>query len=174
VPDIPVEDGPLVGKATQPPLFQEKKSFFNQSLRRRPDELLTDVRETAPPVPPPPISEPAPVPEPEIVREPAVQKLKREETAQAAAEVARDITSTLEQGIPAYQYPPVSLLKERADLAAGDALGELRVNQERLAETIRSFGIEPGSPALCAGHRSPVKRWSWSRACPEQADQPGR
>jgi len=141
VPDIPVEDGPLLGKMSETALVQEKKGFFNRNPSvRRPDEVLIGVEvpiEHA-------IAEviPVPVAEPEIVREPAVQKLKREETAQAAAEVARDIKSTLDQGPSAYQYPPASLLLERVDVTTGDVMGELRVNQERLSDTIRSFGIE--------------------------------
>ena len=47
---------------------------------------------------------------PEIQREPAVPaapKSKREEAAQAAAEVAQDIARNLEEGpAPAYHYPP--------------------------------------------------------------------
>lgn len=168
--DIPLDDGPMPQRPQEAP-DREKKGFFNRhSTVKSPDQVLTGMDRSgqpepqtavpAAPVPPPvPVPEipvtppiqsepaPTPVPEPvmqvpEITREPAVQKLKREETAQAAAEVARDITSTLEHGTPAYQYPPVSLLHENNDCFSGDALGELRLNQERLADTIRSFGIE--------------------------------
>ncbi len=150
--DIPVEDGPLLGKPQEPVLAQGKKSFFNRTPSvKRPDEVLAGPAEPEvippSPIPEPPAPEPVPEPTippepPKIVREPAVQKPKREETEQAAAEVARDITSTLEQSPSAYQYPPVSLLLEGSDISEVDAAGELRANQERLAETIRSFGIE--------------------------------
>lgn len=141
--DIPVEDGPLAGKAAEPLLIKEKKGFFNRKPSvAPPDQLLTVMQEPTEPAAPESVCEPAVIPEPEIVREPAVQKIKREETAQAAAAVARDISNTLEQSPPAYQYPPVSLLRENIDGSAGDTLGELRINRERLSETIRSFGIE--------------------------------
>ena len=81
-------------------------------------------------------------PMPEIEREPAVGKGKKGETAQAAAEVAQDIAKNLESGPPVYQYPPVSLLKEGSGLSASDVAGELRANQVRLSDTIRSFGID--------------------------------
>lgn len=149
--DIPVEDGPLVGKSREPVLGTGKKSFFNRnSAVKSPDEVLAVQGQPqsvpAPPAAQPPVPEPSVSPEPpappEIVREPAVQKIKKEETAQAAQEVARDIKTTLEQGPASYQYPPLSLLHENMDVATGDALGELRLNQERLSDTVRSFGIE--------------------------------
>ena len=80
---------------------------------------------------------------PEIEREPAVAKVKREEAAQAAAEVAQDIARKLEEGTPAaYQYPPVSLLNEGAGVSGADVASELQANQARLSDTIRSFGID--------------------------------
>ena len=93
---------------------------------------------------PEPIPEPAPAPPvPEIEREPAVAKVKREEAAQAAAEVAQDIARKLEEGTPAaYQYPPVSLLNEGAGVSGADVASELQANQARLSDTIRSFGID--------------------------------
>ena len=57
-------------------------------------------------------------------------------------EVAQEVEKSLEQGAPAYQYPPVSLLKEGDGVVGGDALAELRANQNRLSDTIRSFGID--------------------------------
>ena len=70
-------------------------------------------------------------------------KVKREEAAQAAAEVAQDIARKLEEGTPAaYQYPPVSLLNEGAGVSGADVASELQANQARLSDTIRSFGID--------------------------------
>ena len=69
--------------------------------------------------------------------------MKREEAAQAAAEVAQDIARKLEEGTPAaYQYPPVSLLNEGAGVSGADVASELQANQARLSDTIRSFGID--------------------------------
>ena len=165
--DIPVDDGPLVGKRPEPKPIEKKERFFNRKPSvPTPDQVLAgaaagDVPEAEPIAvsPPPetpqeaaqaakpvpePIPEPAPAPPvPEIEREPAVAKVKREEAAQAAAEVAQDIARKLEEGTPAaYQYPPVSLLNEGAGVAGADVASELQANQARLSDTIRSFGID--------------------------------
>jgi len=99
--------------------------------------------EPAPDVPPPP--EPAPSqdlpPMPEIQREPAVEKVTAKETRQAAAQITQDI----EQAAPApaaYQYPPVSLLVEGGGETTTGVQAELKQNQDRLSDTIRSFGVE--------------------------------
>ena len=165
--DIPVDDGPLVGKRPEPKPIEKKERFFNRKPSvPTPDQVLAgaaagDVPEAEPIAvsPPPetpqeaaqaakpvpePIPEPAPAPPvPEIEREPAVAKVKREEAAQAAAEVAQDIARKLEEGTPAaYQYPPVSLLNEGAGVSGADVASELQANQARLSDTIRSFGID--------------------------------
>ena len=169
--DIPVDEGPLVGKRTEPKPVEKKEHFFNRKPSvPTPDQVLAGVVEEAPakpePVPEEPVFQPSPEPEeeyappaapvvepvrpappmPEIQREPAVPpapKNKQEETAQAAAEVAQDIARNLEEG-PAqtYHYPPVSLLTEGSGDSEGDVAEELRANQARLSDTIRSFGID--------------------------------
>ena len=172
--DIPVDDGPLVGKRREPKPIEKKERFFNrkpsvptpdqvlagnvqaQPEEEAPEEVLpfaapVEIRHEA--VQPQPVvqPEPEPVPEtqpvPEIVREPAVpptsaKARQREETAQAAAEVAQDIARSLEEEPMAYQYPPVSLLTEGEGVSSSDVAGELRANQARLSDTIRSFGID--------------------------------
>lgn len=153
--DIPVDE-PLSVKAQEkePP---KKEGLFNRkSSVPAPDQVLAGPREEIPeteeePFPdraavvPAAVAAPAPVPAPappEIVREPAVLKAKPNETAQAAAEMAHDIEKKLTEGPPAYQYPPVSLLREGDGIIGADAIGELKNNQVRLSDTIRSFGIE--------------------------------
>ena len=79
---------------------------------------------------------------PPVEREPAVQKVKKEEAELAAAEVAQDIAANLEQAVPEYQYPPLSLLHAGTGEVGSEALSELRANQTRLEDTIRSFGID--------------------------------
>ena len=172
--DIPVDDGPLVGKRREPKPIEKKERFFNrkpsvptpdqvlagnaqaQPEEEAPEEVLpfaapVEIRHEA--VQPQPVvqPEPEPVPEtqpvPEIVREPAVpptsaKARQREETAQAAAEVAQDIARSLEEEPAVYQYPPVSLLTEGEGVSSSDVAGELRANQARLSDTIRSFGID--------------------------------
>ena len=153
--DIPVDDGPGAPPEPASPLPRPEKraGFFRKPTVPAPDQVLTGrAGQTEPepkPVPAPdpepvPAREPEPAPPmPEIVREPAVPKLTAREREEAAAEVARDIQETMagQEGQP-YQYPPLSLLDEGSGLDAGEALGELRTNQQRLADTIHSFGIE--------------------------------
>ena len=152
--DIPVDDGPLVGKRPEPKPIEKKERFFNRKPSvPTPDQVLAgaaagDVPEAEPIAVSPPPETPqeaaqAAKPVPEIEREPAVAKVKREEAAQAAAEVAQDIARKLEEGTPAaYQYPPVSLLNEGAGVSGADVASELQANQARLSDTIRSFGID--------------------------------
>ena len=169
--DIPVDEPPMPEARHAEPqetMQPKKESFFNRISRvKRPDEVLTGaegtcveesgVAEEKEPVTAPAVTEgfdiPAPIqpatapdsgipPVPQVEREPAVPKVKKEEAAQAAAEVAQDIAANLEQGVQAYQYPPVSLLHESSGEVGSDALGELRTNQTRLEDTIRSFGID--------------------------------
>ena len=158
--DIPVDEGPLVGKKVEPPPVEKKERFFNRKPSvPAPDQVLAGEEGLEPPAeaaeepeapdaPAPaaeaPVPEPAPVPPmPEIQREPAVGKVKKEEAAQAAAEVAQDIARNLEEGLPvAYQYPPASLLHEGQGVSGSEVAGELQANQARLADTIHSFGID--------------------------------
>ena len=79
---------------------------------------------------------------PEIVREPAVPKLKKGDAAEAAAQVTQEVAEALSQAAPAYQYPPVSLLREGEETDSAGVSGELRANQTRLTDTIHSFGID--------------------------------
>ena len=102
------------------------------------EDILTRV--SAPDIPMVPSSAHTPIPE--IVREPAVAKVGKEEAAQAADEVSREAQEALEQTAPAYVYPPLSLLREGEGGDAAGVAGELRANQARLTDTIRSFGID--------------------------------
>ena len=84
-----------------------------------------------------------PIKEPPVLSDmPA--KVTREETQQAAAEVAQDIEESLaqEKEEQPYQYPPLSLLSEGEGNIGGDALKELNANRQRLTDTIGSFGID--------------------------------
>ena len=155
--DEPVEAAPVQESVPEP----KKKKFFNREPRvPAPDQLLTGTVATPvvqPEPEPEPIPEPVPVPvippepfpdldpEPEVappVAQPVQPKVKPEEAAQAAAEVTAEIEETMSQPAIAYQYPPVSLLVEGDGGIGADALGELKNNQTRLADTIHSFGIE--------------------------------
>ena len=168
--DIPVDDGPLVGKAPEPaqPL-PKKEHFFNRkpsvptpdqvlaggaeaaqaapaAPADVPDEPFAPASPVAAPAAPAPRAEKAPEPPappmPEIEREPAVSKVSAKDAAMAAQEVSRDIEKNLEEGHVAYQYPPASLLHEGSGPLGSDVAGELKANQTRLSDTIRSFGID--------------------------------
>ena len=123
--DIPVEDGPLVGKTAQTaPEVKKKGSFFNRKANvPAPDQVLAGAEqrtaEQPAPVPEPAAEpaqaelvrqapEPAPAPVPSVPpappaaplsgespREPEPAKVSREEARQAAQEVARDVQSRL-------------------------------------------------------------------------------
>lgn len=97
---------------------------------------------------------PPPMPLPEIVREPAVEKVSAKEAQAEAAKVGQDIEKTMAESTPAvYQYPPVSLLTEGGGDVGAGAQAELKMNQERLADTIRSFGIEAQISDVTRGPR---------------------
>ena len=169
--DIPMDErGPVYEEEKQagPAPEQKKKKFFNREPRvPAPDQVLTGAVSAPPAVPemepdfepipdpepdagymepPVPFEEFDPDPEPELPAVPAAApvqpKVKPEEAAQAAAEVTAEIEETMSQPVMVYQYPPVSLLVEGEGGIGADALGELKNNQSRLADTIHSFGIE--------------------------------
>ncbi len=110
------------------------------------------------PAPPPPVySEPAPepLPEPEIapapapVPEPPPQTRERtrkksaaEELEEAAAQVTAEIASTMARSDDSYGYPPVTLLEENRQGNYIEAGAELRSTAQRLADTLRSFGVD--------------------------------
>ena len=159
--DIPVDDGPVVREEPEEPREPPKRGFFDRKAKvPSPDQLLAGTAEKSAPRTEPHMEKPAvPTPEdleppfdledkpvvqpaPEITREPAVPKLKKGEADEAAAQVSAEVEQALGQSVPVYEHPPVSLLKEGT---GGDATGvanELRANQTRLTETIRSFGID--------------------------------
>ena len=67
----------------------------------------------------------------------------RDESKWAEAEkVAGEIESELEQDIPEYTFPPITLLDEGGAGNAVEAGAELRNNSRRLAETLKSFGVD--------------------------------
>ena len=87
--------------------------------------------------------QPDPVPEkmPPIQMDDKPEQVTRQESRQAAAEVAWEITKREEFEKPQYLYPPISLLKLPANGAA-DGTAEMRENSRRLNEALQSFKIE--------------------------------
>lgn len=69
------------------------------------------------------------------------EKLAGADVAEAAEEVAREIEAGAVE-TPEYRYPPVTLLDKGQAGSAEAAGAELRNNSRRLAETLKSFGVD--------------------------------
>ena len=80
---------------------------------------------------------------PAVLTDKQEDKLRRAEVDAARAEVTREIEgSDAQPQPPAYQYPPITLLKEGSVTNAAEAGAELRNNSRRLAQTLTSFGVD--------------------------------
>ena len=79
------------------------------------------------------------------VEQPAVQPKRdvvtKQEAREAAEEVADEIEAALNEQKPAYNFPPIDLLKV-SDRSMSDGTMEMRENSYRLNETLASFKIE--------------------------------
>ena len=113
------------------------------------DSSFVDMIDPAPAAKPAPEPAPTPAPTvqeepvdtpPPVIREPAVEKVTKQDAETAHAEVAREIEESMEKEIPVYRYPPISLLNESRG-GGGGAAEELRANQQRLQDTLTSFGV---------------------------------
>lgn len=158
--DIPVDD---------PPLAPQKKEKKRASRVMSPDEYLLqkqtqeeptlidttakqvtiDEIELHDPEPetvkkPTPVAPTTPVPATPPAPKPEQEKMKRGEAEASAAEISQEIEKATESVPTAqeYVYPPISLLTLRKQ-GMVDATAEMRENTTRLAETLKSFGIEP-------------------------------
>ena len=137
--DIPLDDEPAA-EPEVPELKEEKKSFFVRKSDdvRTPDQVLRG--ETAPaPAEETPAAAPA---QEKKKRRSKTEELSREEVQQAADEVAAAIEGELAEPEETYQYPPITLLEENTDSNYTEVGAELRSNSRRLAETLRSFGVD--------------------------------
>ena len=138
--DIPLDDEPLPAPEGSP-LQPEKKPFFTGRQTPTPDEVLQ-----------PPQAEAVPAPEAAIpaaeVSVPAPEPVKPEKTAspvdleKAAQEVSRQIEQELSEPEEQYQYPPITLLEQSGPGNFTEAGAEMRGNSKRLADTLRSFGVD--------------------------------
>ena len=80
---------------------------------------------------------------PAVLTDKQEDKLRRAEVDAAREEVTREIEGSDKQPQPpAYQYPPITLLKEGSVTNAAEAGAELRNNSRRLAQTLTSFGVD--------------------------------
>ena len=97
------------------------------------------------PVPAPP-PEPVPIQEPEFQEEPPVETRRRKkdtvgEVESATAQVAAEIASGMAVE-KTYDFPPITLLDQNRQDNYIEAGAELRTNAQRLADTLRSFGVD--------------------------------
>ena len=158
--DIPLDGEERTEHKVSGGFFRRKPDHI-----KSPDELLTggeqgdapkeepdDAPPVSAPVKPQPAPQPVPAPMPQPASAPAPQpapsdrseeKLRRAEVDAAREEVTREIeTGGAQAEPPAYQYPPITLLKESGMTNAAEAGAELRNNSRRLAQTLTSFGVD--------------------------------
>ena len=139
--DIPLDDSPVEDLFAVPELKPERKSFFVRKSDdvKTPDQVLRED------------GVPAAAKEEQAAEVPAAEKKKRrskaaeishEEVKQAAEEVSAAIEEELAEPEETYQYPPITLLEENTDSNYTEVGAELRSNSRRLAETLRSFGVD--------------------------------
>ena len=148
--DIPLDDDNAQPSSREAAALQSSGgSLFRGRTGdvKTPAELL-DPTLSAPaaetPVPAAPQPEPEPAPAP--VKEPMTEKQRKEavraEVETATAEVSEAIEKELAEGEEAYRYPPITLLDENTDDNHQEVGAELRLNSQRLASALASFGVD--------------------------------
>ena len=143
--DIPLdsEDAPL---PEEHPLQPERKPFFAGRQTPTPDEVLQPPKEAEPAPSPAPAAEP--VKTEAAKAEPAVTAT---DVKQATEEVSRQIEQELAEPEEAYQYPPITLLEQGTTGSFTEAGAEMRSNSKRLADTLRSFGVDAQAGEVVRG-----------------------
>ena len=108
-----------------------------QRAAQRAEEAGSDSPE--PEQPPQPTA-----PEPVTPPQPAAPTPKAEpvDLEKAAREVSRQIEQELSEPEEQYQYPPITLLEQGGPGNFTAAGAEMRSNSKRLADTLRSFGVD--------------------------------
>ena len=159
--DFPLDDAPAAGSA--PAAEPEQKegrftSFFRHKSdqQKTPDQVLAgeaSVQKADKPAPPAreaesaptekPAAQPAPAPTP-LAPESAAsgKKAAAREVAAATAAVTAEIEQRMAEEEDAYQFPPITLLRESRGENHIEAGAELRNNARRLSETLNSFGVD--------------------------------
>ena len=146
--DIPLDGEPSAMEGG------EKKDFFprRSAAVRTPDQVLPrkDAAPAAPEMPAAPAAqETAPVKEP--VSEKKKKAQLQREVQSAAEEVGQAIEQELAQGEETYHYPPITLLEENRADNCTEVGAELRNNSRRLAEALRSFGVDAAAGDVVHG-----------------------
>lgn len=140
--DIPLDGEPSAMESGA------KKEFFarKSDTVRTPDQVL---ERKAAPEPAPTVQETAPVKEPVSAKTKKAQL--QQEVESAAQEVSQAIEQELAQGEEAYRYPPITLLEENHADNCTEVGAELRNNSRRLAEALRSFGVDAAAGDVVHG-----------------------
>ena len=140
--DIPLDGEPSAMESGA------KKEFFTRKSDtvRTPDQVL---EQKAAPEPAPAVQETAPVKEPVSAKTKKAQL--QQEVESAAQEVSQAIEQELAQGEEAYRYPPITLLEENHADNCTEVGAELRNNSRRLAEALRSFGVDAAAGDVVHG-----------------------
>lgn len=140
--DLPVDD---------PPGLKEKKAGRNRAKTEEPTPAevkplpLIDAEKKQVTIDEIEVTPLPAQPQPQPAAQPAASasdKLKRAEAEAEAEEISHEIEKHAEEKAPEYKFPSISLLDLRRQNTV-DATGEMRENSERLADTLKSFGIEP-------------------------------
>lgn len=140
--DIPLDGEPSAMESGA------KKEFFarKSDTVRTPDQVL---EQKAAPEPAPTVQEATPVKEPVSAKTKKAQL--QQEVESAAQEVSQAIEQELAQGEEAYRYPPITLLEENHADNCTEVGAELRNNSRRLAEALRSFGVDAAAGDVVHG-----------------------
>ena len=140
--DIPLDGEPSAMESGA------KKEFFTRKSDtvRTPDQVL---EQKAAPEPAPAVQEAVPVKEPVSAKTKKAQL--QQEVESAAQEVSQAIEQELAQGEEAYRYPPITLLEENHTDNCTEVGAELRNNSRRLAEALRSFGVDAAAGDVVHG-----------------------
>lgn len=141
--DFPLDDDisePLTRKETPQPVATEldppeKKSFFARKSAnvRTPAEVLDPAQEQQPE---------KPVTEEKKPRRRKEKEISPEDVAAATEQVTKEIEEKQSGEEETYHYPPITLLDENHTNNVTEVGAELRNNSRRLAETLRSFGVD--------------------------------
>ena len=137
--DIPLdEEAPPATE--EPPLQAEKKSFFSHRRTPTPDEVLQPPK--AEPVAAPAEAAPTEPAGAKPAAEPVREEISPVDLQAAAEEVSRQVEAELSEPEEQYQYPPITLLDAAEAGNFTEAGAEMRGNSKRLADTLRSFGVD--------------------------------
>ena len=146
--DIPLDDEAVEPSSETAVLKPSGGSLFRGRSGdvKTPAELLDPTLSAPAAEPAAPAQEPEPAPAPVPVKEPMTEKQRKEavraEVESATAEVSEAIEKELAEGEEAYRYPPITLLDENTDDNHQEVGAELRLNSQRLASALASFGVD--------------------------------